>query len=72
MEILSQSRRTFITTLTLLLASGGLLVRYLIPRSSVQRRVLARAARADIPAGGALVFRQERVALFKDGDGLYA
>ena len=72
MEILSQSRRTFITTLTLLLASGGLLVRYLIPRSTVQRRVLARAARADIPAGGALVFRQERVALFKDDTGLYA
>ena len=71
MEILSQSRRTFITTLTLLLASGGLLVRYLIPRNTVPRRVLASAARADIPAGGALVFRNERLALLKDDSGYY-
>jgi len=71
MEKLSQSRRTFITTLTLLLASGGLLARYLTPRSTVQRRVLARAAIADVPAGGALVFRNERLAILKDDSGYY-
>ncbi len=72
MEIFSQSRRTFITTLTLLLASGGLLVRYLTPRSNVRRRVLASAALADVPANGALVFRNERVAILKDDSGYYA
>ncbi len=72
MENLSQSRRTFITTLTLLLASGGLLVRYLIPRSSGKRRVLASAAAADVPLNGALLFRNERLALLRDNNGFYA
>ena len=72
MEKLSQSRRKFITTLTLLLASGGLLLRYLIPRTSGKRRVLASAAAADVPQGGALLFRNERLALFRDDSGFYA
>ena len=72
MENLSQSRRKFITTLTLLLASGGLLVRYLTPVTSGKRRVLASAVAADVPPGGALVFRAERLVLMKDGTGFYA
>lgn len=72
MENASQSRRKFITTLTLLLASGGLLVRYLTPRSSGKRRVLVSAAAADVPQGGALLFRNERLALFRNEGGFYA
>ena len=72
MENLPQSRRTFLTTLTLLLASGGLLVRYLTPRSSGKRRVLVSAAAADVPPGGALLFRTERLALLRDDTGFYA
>jgi cytochrome b6-f complex iron-sulfur subunit len=72
MENLPQSRRKFITTLTLLLASGGLLVRYLTPRSSGNRRVLVSAAAADVPPGGALLFRNERLALLRDDSGFYA
>ena len=72
MENVPQSRRKFITTLTLLLASGGVLVRYLIPRSAARRRVLASAAAADVPLGGALLFRDERLALLRDASGLYA
>ncbi|MHB8122077.1 MAG: QcrA and Rieske domain-containing protein [Desulfuromonadaceae bacterium] len=72
MENLPQSRRKFIKTLTLLLASGALLVRYLIPRTSTKRRVLASAAAADVPHGGALVFRDERVAILRDDSGFYA
>ena len=72
MEILSQTRRKFITTLTLLLASGGLLVRYLTPRTTVKRRVLVSAAVADVPPDGALLFRNERLALFRDDSGFYA
>jgi len=72
MENVPQSRRKFITTLTLLLASGTLLVRYLTPRASGKRRVLVSAAAADVPPGGALVFRTERVALLRDDTGFYA
>ena len=72
MENLSQSRRKFISTLILLLASGGLLVRYLTPVTSGKRRVLVSAAAADVPPGGALVFRAERLVLMKDDTGFYA
>jgi len=72
MENLPQSRRKFITTLTLLLASGGLMVRYLTPRTSEKRRVLVSAAAADVPLNGALLFRNERLALLRDDNGFYA
>lgn len=72
MENVSQSRRKFLTTLTLLFASGGLLIRYLTPRTSVQRQVLASAAVADVPLNGALLFRTERLALMRDESGFYA
>ena len=72
MENLPQSRRKFIKTVTLLLASGGLLVRYLTPRSSGKRRVLASAAATDVPQNGALLFRSERLALMRDTSGYYA
>ena len=72
MEIISQSRRQFITTLALLLASGGLLLRYLTPRSNKNRQVLVSCASADVPHNGALVFQNERLALLRDHSGLYA
>lgn len=72
MEKFSQSRRSFITTLILMLASGGLLARYLTPRTTGTRRVLASAAAADVPANGALVFRTERIALMRNDSGFYA
>lgn len=72
MENLPQSRRTFLTTLTLLLVSGGLLVRYLTPRGSGKRRVLVSAVAADVPQGGALIFRDERLAVMRDDAGFYA
>ena len=72
MENISQSRRQFITKLVLLLASGGLLFRYLTPRSSRKRQVLVSCASVDVPVNGALVFRDERLALLRDTSGLYA
>ncbi|MFZ2950101.1 MAG: Rieske (2Fe-2S) protein [Desulfuromonadaceae bacterium] len=72
MENIPQTRRKFITSLTLLLASGGLLVRYLTPRMSDKRRVLVSAAAADVPQGGALLFRDERLALMRSESGFYA
>lgn len=72
MEIISQSRRKFITTLALLLGSGGLLLRYLRPRANSTRQVLVSCASADVPQNGALVFPNERLALLRDDRGLYA
>lgn len=72
MEIFSQSRRQFITKLGLLLASSGLLFRYLTPRSNLKRQVLVSCASADVPVNGALVFQHERLALLRDGIGVYA
>ncbi len=72
MENLPQSRRKFLTTLTLLLAAGGLLVRFLTPRVIGKRRVLATAAATEVPPGGALLFRAERLALLRDDAGFYA
>lgn len=72
MENISQSRRQFITKLVMLLASGGLLLRYLTPRSSRKRQVLVSCASADVPHNGALVFSKERLALLRDVSGLYA
>ena len=72
MENIPQSRRRFITTIALTCASLGLLWRYLTPPLAARRQVVARAPRADVPAEGALVFRQERVALMREGDTIYA
>ena len=72
MENVPQSRRKFITTLALACGSLVLLWRYLTPPSLSRRQVVARAPRADVPAEGALVFSQERVALMREGDTVYA
>jgi len=72
MENIPQSRRRFITTIALTCASLGLLWLYLTPPAAARRLVVARAPRADVPAEGALVFRQERVALMREGDTIYA
>lgn len=72
MEIRTGSRRSFIKTIVLLVASGGLLIRYLTPRTSTSRRILVTCGSADIPLNGALVFQNERIALLRDAAGLYA
>ena len=72
MDNIPQSRRRFITTLAVFCASAGALWRYLTPRSSARQQVLLRAALADIPPNGALVFRDQRLALLRDERGAYA
>lgn len=72
MENISQSRRKFITTVALLLASGGLLLRYLTPRTRSKRQVLVSCATADVPLNGAMLFQEERLALLRDSHGIYA
>lgn len=72
MENIPQSRRKFITTLTLACASLGLLWRYLTPPVLQRRQVVARLPKADVPVEGALVLRQERLALMREGESIYA
>jgi len=71
MEKVGQSRRRFIGIAAFLIASVSLLWRFFVPRMSKERPLL-RVAKADIPAGGALVFRKSRVAIARQGDDLYA
>jgi Rieske Fe-S protein len=52
----------------LLLTAGSGLYRYLTPRLPAAGRVLLRVNRQDIPFNSALVFREERLALVRNGD----
>lgn len=72
MENVPQSRRSFITTIGVLLGAAGLLWRYLTPRTVKRRKVTVRVARTDIPLRGALVYREARVALLRDAEAVYA
>lgn len=66
METVQQTRRTFITTLIALpLALAGLW-RFLTPKA-LKKPALLRVPPQDIPVGGALVFRQERIAIMREG-----
>jgi len=64
MDTIRQTRRRFITTLIALpLALAGLW-RFLTPKQ-VSKPTLLRVAEADLPVGGALVYKQERIALMR-------
>ena len=49
-----------------------MLWRYLTPRASRKRQVLLSVVMADVPPNGALVFRDQRLALLRDEAGPYA
>ena len=71
MEKVRHTRRSFITTLiTLPLVAAGLW-RFLTPKG-IRKPVLLRLPLADLPAGGALVFRQERIAVMREGNDIVA
>lgn len=71
METTRHTRRNFIATLiTLPLLLAGLW-RFLTPRG-VKKQIILQVAQADIPTGAALVFRQERVAIMREGDSFIA
>ena len=72
MENVPQSRRTFITKIALLFGSAILLRRYLTPSLPVRRTVLVSVPVSDIPPQGALVYRDQRLALLRDSSGFYA
>ena len=70
MENFQQSRRAFLGALGAigLLAALG---RFLLPRRPVSRAILT-IPRADLPADGALVYREARVAIMRQGEAVTA
>jgi len=71
MEKAGKSRRRFLKAVAFVIAAGLLLWKFLVPKIA-KKKPLLRVAKADIPAGGALVFRKSRVAVVKKGDDIYA
>jgi len=71
MEKVGRSRRRFIIAVAFVVASVSLLWKFLTTRV-VQKKPLLRVAKAEIPPGGALVFRKSRVAIVREGDDIYA
>ena len=66
-----QSRRKFLGTLIPLLGGIILLGKFLTPTLRQQKTLLS-VAKAELPPDGALVYREARVALMRDGDAVYA
>ncbi|GFO69279.1 cytochrome b6 [Geomonas limicola] len=71
MATTDHTRRGFLVTLIAALAGAAALGRYLSPALR-QKRELLKVAKADLPPQGALVYREERVALMRDGERVYA
>ncbi len=71
MEKPHKGRRKLIKTLVLAMVSLPVLGKFLIPR--IQRKNgIFRVKKADVPGNGALVFREKKIAVIKDGKNVYA
>lgn len=66
-----QTRRQFVLALGAFLALFVMLGRFLRPRLPL-KKVLLSIAKAEIPQHGALVYRDSRVAVIRDGAAFYA
>lgn len=71
MEKPGQSRRQFLVALVTLLAAAGGVWRFLVPRKA-KRETLLRVPKAELPANGALVYRESRIALLREGGDIIA
>ena len=72
MATLSQSRRTFIKAVILAIGSAALLRRYLTPLARPDSSPLLTLARNELPANGALVFKDSGVAVISENGSFYA
>ena len=71
MDKTHRGRRKLIKTLLLAAVSLPVLGKFLIPRTKLKKGVF-RVKKTDIPGNGALVYREEKIAVIKDGKGVYA
>lgn len=73
METTRRSRRSFLGSLAAGAASIILLGRWLSPRKKAgARTVLLEVPKAELPEGGALVYRESRLAVVREGGDVYA
>ena len=72
MAKISQTRRSFIKTVILGVCSAALLRRYLTPLARPDHRPLLTLAKSDLPAHGALVFKESGVALISENGAFFA
>ena len=66
-----QSRRTFLGSLIAVAIGGWGLGRFLTPAVKRRKTILA-VAREELPQDGALVYREARIAVMRDGEKVYA
>jgi len=72
MAKLSQSRRNFIKAVILAVGSAALLRRYLTPLARPDARPIVTLDRSDLPANGALVFKDSGAAMISANGSFYA
>ena len=71
METTHKGRRKLIKTLILSVMSLPLIGRFLIPRIT-HRKALLRVKKENVPGGGALIFRQKKIAVIRKNQEIYA
>ena len=71
METTHKSRRKLIKMLMLSVISLPLIGRFLIPRMT-HRKVLLRVKKEKVPGGGALIFKQKKIAVMRKNQEIYA
>lgn len=71
METVRQTRRRFIATLIALPLTLAGIWRFLSPRRVIKPALL-RVAASSLPVGGALVYRQQRIALLREDEQIIA
>lgn len=72
MEETGRARRGFLKGLALTGALSLLLWKYLVPAGGAPKKTLLRVKKTELPSQGALVFRESRVAIIREGEDLYA
>lgn len=72
MEESGRARREFLRGLALTGALSLLLWKYLVPAGGAPKKTLMKIKKTELPAQGALVFRESRVAIISEGKELYA
>ena len=71
MEAIHKSRRKLIKTMILSVISLPLIGKFLIPGIK-QRKVLLRIKKTRVPDGGALIFAQNKIAVIRRNEDIYA
>ncbi|PLX81741.1 MAG: cytochrome B6 [Desulfuromonas sp.] len=72
MEKTDRSRRRFLKGLAFGAACSLVLWKFLVPGPKARKKTLLQVKKAELPAEGALVYRESRVAIVHSGEEVYA